>query len=258
MAAQLLDNPVMEVCETARVLIIGRSCIYVDGILQILDSSNAVGKVTRVEPGQPCMRYFIGEHPDILLIQQDAKKGPLDEYVAEMVSGYEGMRVLVFGESMSDELLFRVVSAGAHGYFNERMNGEHILQALQALRNGEYWVERRIMEKFISDRTVHDGMRNRVNLLGSRLTNRETEVLELVMEGLSTSEIADKIFLSHQGVKAHLTSLFRKFSVKNRPQLILTALNEISPVESLTRLVQQELQACRMTGRAALVNTTSV
>jgi DNA-binding CsgD family transcriptional regulator len=81
--------------------------------------------------------------------------------------------------------------------------------------------------------------------LSRRLTNREAEVLSLVMTGLSTSEIAERIFLSHQGVKAHLTTLFRKFEVKNRSQLILRALDEVSPVDSITRLVQDGLQASR-------------
>jgi DNA-binding CsgD family transcriptional regulator len=82
-------------------------------------------------------------------------------------------------------------------------------------------------------------------VLGERLTTRELEVLELVLQGLSTREIAERIFLSHQGVKAHLTTLFRKFNVKNRSQLILSALDEVSPVESITGIFQQGLHAYR-------------
>ena len=70
-------------------------------------------------------------------------------------------------------------------------------------------------------------------------------MLELVLQGLSTGEIAGRIFLSTQGVKAHLTTLFRKFNVKNRSQLILSALDEVSPVDSITGLFQQGLQAFR-------------
>jgi hypothetical protein len=78
------------------------------------------------------------------------------------------------------------------------------------------------------------------------------------MDGMPTSEIAERIFLSHQGVKAHLTSLFRKFKVKNRAQLILAALNEVSPVVHMTRLVQQELQAVRLAdGKASLTRDKS-
>jgi DNA-binding NarL/FixJ family response regulator len=125
------------------------------------------------------------------------------------------------------------------------MNGEHIIQALDAVSRGEYWIERHIMQRFISEQSILDSINARVRLLGKRLTHRELEVLELILQGLSTNEIAERIFLSHQGVKAHLTTLFRKFSVKNRSQLILSALDEVSPVDSITGLFQQGLQSFR-------------
>jgi DNA-binding NarL/FixJ family response regulator len=125
------------------------------------------------------------------------------------------------------------------------MSGDHILMAFNAVSNGQFWVERHVMERFINARSLHDSIFSRARSLGERLTTRELEVLQLVLQGLSTSEIANRIFLSHQGVKAHLTTLFRKFNVKNRPQLILTALDEVSPVDSITSIFQQGLQAYR-------------
>jgi DNA-binding NarL/FixJ family response regulator len=103
------------------------------------------------------------------------------------------------------------------------------------------------MERFITDRSLVEGVQSRVMALSERLTSREIEVLELIMMGLTTREIAERVFLSDQGVKAHLTTLFRKFDAKNRSQLILRALDEvISPVESITGLMQQGLQTARV------------
>ena len=238
----------------AHVLIIGQPGGYVDRITQILESSEETYAVSCITPIEPCSQYFVGGPPDILLIQDNAKPGQFEDFLAEMVTGYDTMRVIVFGQSMPDDYLFRIVDAGVHGYINERMSDEHILGAVNAVMAGKYWIERHVMEMFIASRSVRDHMRTRVTALGERLTNRETEVLSLVMEGLSTSEIADKVFLSHQGVKAHLTALFRKFNVRNRPQLILSALDEVSPVSQMTKLVQQELQTSRLSGAATAVS----
>ena len=101
------------------------------------------------------------------------------------------------------------------------------------------------MERLISDQSLLDTIQCRVRRLDGRLTLREAEVLELILQGLSTGEIAERIFLSNQGVKAHLTTLFRKFDVKNRSQLILAVLDEVGPVEGITALVCQSLQECR-------------
>jgi DNA-binding NarL/FixJ family response regulator len=246
MSAQI-SNRLEEVSKTTRrILIIARKDFFVDGIVHMLESSSDNNEVICVAPGAPCMSYFVGESPDFLFIQEKAKPEPFEDFVTEMVEGFPDMRLLVFGQSMSDEYLYRIICAGAHGYFNEKMSGEHMLQAVDTVSNGQYWVERHIMERFIDDCSFNDGIESRVKLMGNRLTNRETEVLELIMQGLSTSDIAEQIFLSHQGVKAHLTTLFRKFDVKNRSQLILRALDEASPVESLSQLFQQSLKACRV------------
>ncbi len=228
-----------------RTLIVARQDFFVDGIVRILKTSPAAGTVVCVGPGEPCTRHFVGGHPDFLLIQDNARPEPFEDFIREMVDGFPGMHLLVFGQSMSDDYLYRLIQAGAHGYFNERMTGEHIIQALGAVSRGEYWIERHIMQRFITEQSILDDINTRVRRLGERLTPRELEVLELVLQGLSTGEIAERIFLSHQGVKAHLTTLFRKFNVKNRSQLILCTLDEVSPVDSITGLFQQGLQAFR-------------
>lgn len=229
-----------------KTLIVARQDFFVDGIVRILRTSAVAGNIICVSPGEPCMKHFVGHYPDFLLIQENAKPEPFEDFVREMVEGFPDMRLLVFGQSMSDDYLYRIIQAGAHGYFNEKMNGDHILMALQAVRDGKFWVERHIMERFINASSLQESIYSRARVLGERLTTRELEVLELVLQGLSTGEIAERIFLSHQGVKAHLTTLFRKFNVKNRPQLILTALDEVSPVESITSIFQQGLQATRL------------
>lgn len=233
--------------QPTRILLIARRDLFVDGIIRILESIGDGMHVTCVDAGEPCARHFAGSYPDLLLLQEKSKPDPIEDFIHEMVEGFPGLRLLMFGQQMPDEYLYRVVRAGAHGYINEKMNGSHMAEAIEAVLEGRYWVERNIMERFISDRSMVDGVYTRVRELGERLTNRESEVLELVMQGLSTSEIAERVFLSHQGVKAHLTTLFRKFEVKNRSQLILSALNEISPVENITGLMQQGLQADRAT-----------
>lgn len=235
----------MEKKHRSRILIIGSKDFFVDGIVSILNASRVAASVTTVESSQPCMHHFVNDCPDVLLLQEDARPAPLERVVKELASGFSGMKILVFGQSMSDEFLYRIVRAGAHGYFNERMSGKHIVEAISAVTAGGYWVERHIMQRFIPENAIRDVIHSRVQDLGDRLTVRESEVLELILKGLSTAEIADTICLSHQGVKAHLTSLFRKFNVKNRSQLILRALDEVSPVDDITGLLQMGLQANR-------------
>ena len=246
MSAQVKKDPAFGTLPaTISVLINARRDFFLDGMIHILESAEIDIQVTCVEEGESCAPYFTGECPDLLLLQEKSTPGPFENFVREMVDGFPGLRIIAFGRSMTDDYLCRVIEAGARGYINEKMTGEHMVMAVDAVMQGRYWVERHIMEQIIEDRSIVDGIHARVNQLGDRLTTRESEVLELIMQGLSTGEIAERIFLSHQGVKAHLTTLFRKFKVRNRAQLILRVLDEVSPVESITGMMQQGLQAQR-------------
>lgn len=246
MLTQIKGRPVPDSRAGGKTLIIARQDFLVDGIVHILGNSEVVGNVTCISPGEPCMRHFVGNPPDFLLVQDDAKPSSMEDFIRGLAGSFPDMRILVFGQSMKDDYLYRIIQAGAHGYFNEKMNAEHILKGLKVVSNGHYWVERHILERFIGNRSMLDGIQERIQRLDDRLTLREAEVLELVLLGLSTGEIAERIFLSTQGVKAHLTTLFRKFEVKNRSQLILTVLDEVSPVDSITGLLREGLRECRL------------
>lgn len=242
-ASLVLEEDVTEGC---RILMIANRDLFAGGIIRLLEATEDDVTLTCLAPGEPCSRYFSGEYPDLLLLQHTSIPEPFEDFLRELVEGFPGLRLLIFGQAMSDDYLYRVIRAGAHGYINDKMNDHHVIEAIGAVRDGRYWVERHLMERFIADSSLVDGIHARVHSMSHRLTRRETEVLGLIMMGLSTSEIAERVFLSHQGVKAHLTTLFRKFGVRNRSQLILRTLDEVTPVDSITGLVRKGLQAARM------------
>jgi DNA-binding NarL/FixJ family response regulator len=225
----------------SKVLIAARKDIAVDGIVSILESPENTCLVSCVEPGLSCLRKLSASAPDILLVHTSAAPEPVGDFISSVLGEFPALRVLLFGNGMQDDYLFAAVSAGIHGYINERINGEHLARAIRAVARGEYWVERQLMARFIPASSTKTSIESRIEDLGKRLSSRENQVLALVMQGLPTKDIAERLFLSHQGVKAHLTNLFRKFGVKNRAQLILTVIDEVSPVGSLSGMVYEGL-----------------
>ena len=73
------------------------------------------------------------------------------------------------------------------------------------------------------------------------LTRRESEVLQRVLEGMSTRDIANDLNLSEQSIKLYLGRLFRKFGVTNRSQLILMTFQRVSPGGDIIRLFRKTL-----------------
>jgi len=82
-------------------------------------------------------------------------------------------------------------------------------------------------------------------VLNEQMTNRESDVFCLVMEGLSTREIAAQIHMSEPTVKQHLSRLFKKFDASNRSQLILSAFERVCPVTNMVKLFRRALDRRR-------------
>jgi DNA-binding NarL/FixJ family response regulator len=236
---QLVDRPGVA---KSKVLIAARKDTAIDGIVNTLESGENSCLVYCVEPDMSWLRKLSDIAPDILLIHTSAAAEPVGKFISGIVGEVPGLRVLLVGNGMQDDYLAEAVSAGIHGYINERMNAEHLTRAVRAVERGEYWVERHILVRLSAAGSLRKSIETRIEDLGKRFSSRENQVLALVMQGLPTRDIAERLFLSHQGVKAHLTNLFRKFGVKNRAQLILTVIDEVSPVGSLSGLVHDGLQ----------------
>lgn len=226
----------------SKILIAARQDIAVNGIVSILESSDNSCRVSCVEPGGSCMQTLSTTAPDILLIHSSLVPETVGEFIRGILGKFPDLRILLFGSGMSDDSLFVAVSAGIYGYINERMHGEHLTHAVRCVERGEYWVERHIMERFFSTGCINTSIRDSVQKLGQRLSRREAQVLVLIMQGLPTRDIAGQLCLSSQGVKAHITNLFRKFDVKNRAQLILSVFEEVSPVGSISGMLRAGLK----------------
>ncbi len=227
------------------ITIVARPDFSVDGMVSLLKNHQHRYHVTAVEPEVFSASLTKTHCPDVLLVNNNVNPGSMDDYFREIKQACKDTIVLLFGHGMDDNTLYMAMRAGARGYLNDKMRGDHLTTALDTVMDGGYWAERHILCQFISDKSAHDRVDDNVKLLSERLTAREMEVLELILKGMTTNEIAERIFLSHQGVKAHLTNLFRKFNVKNRAQLILTVLNEVSPLQQFSEIVEAGLKSAR-------------
>jgi DNA-binding NarL/FixJ family response regulator len=126
--------------------------------------------------------------------------------------------VVMLTVSRADEDLFAALRVGASGYLLKDIDPGRLPLALLGVLEGEAALPRRLvallMEEFRERRRRH-----RIPLLGRRsveLTDREWEVLDLMRKGLSTQEIADKLFISPVTVRTHVSAILRKLHVSSR------------------------------------------
>jgi DNA-binding NarL/FixJ family response regulator len=133
-----------------------------------------------------------------------------------------GLRIIVSGTGADDEAILKALAAGAKGYVDEGASAAEFVQAIRVVHQGSVWAPRRVMSIFIDRVTSSPGKifpAGRVNF-----TDREKEVLELLVAGRSNREIGQALQIEERTVKAHVAKLMRKVGVQNRIALSVHAI----------------------------------
>lgn len=135
----------------------------------------------------------------------------------EIARTLPGTAVVMLTASAEDADLFDSLRAGASGYLLKDTDPAVLVDELRSALEGESPLSRRmvsrIMEEFRSPATPRFSRRSRAS---ARLSAREWEVMELLGDGLSTDEVAQRLFLSPTTVRVHVSSVLRKLRVKDR------------------------------------------
>jgi len=129
--------------------------------------------------------------------------------------------VIVLSASEGPLEVRRALAAGALGYVPKSANPHTLLSALKLVLSGEVYVPPLLLDHIAVPRQT--GVNQNHEALDGRLTERQTEVLKLIVQGLSNKEIATALDLSEKTVKAHVTAIFRALNVVNRTQAAVAA-----------------------------------
>jgi DNA-binding NarL/FixJ family response regulator len=133
------------------------------------------------------------------------------------------LRLIVIGPEGNDELVMSSIIGGARAYLDSLAEPDMVRQALDVVISGSIWAPRRLLSKLI-DRLLAFPDTNRASV-NPQLTDRERQVLDLILMARSNREIARQLGIEERTVKAYVGSLMRKTGVDNRIELSMRALN---------------------------------
>ena len=144
----------------------------------------------------------------------------------QIMAGLKGLnpsvRIIATGSSQGDEMALRALCAGAKGFVDESASPEEFKEAIRVVSSGSVWASRQLLSKFIERvTTVPRNLRREEPLV---FTDREREVLHLLVSGHSNREIGNALGIEERTVKMHVAKLMRKAGVTNRIALSVHAL----------------------------------
>jgi DNA-binding NarL/FixJ family response regulator len=165
----------------------------------------------------------IATQPSVDIILLGAQTGQnLFDVMAGLKAARPDLRIIVTGTGADDESILKAVAAGAKGYVDEAAAPEEFIQAIRIVNQGSVWAPRRVLSMFIERVTSTPG---RIFPAGRvTFTDREKQVLELLVVGRSNKEIGSVLGIEERTVKAHVAKLMRKVGVQNRIALSVHAI----------------------------------
>jgi DNA-binding NarL/FixJ family response regulator len=162
---------------------------------------------------------------DIVLCDLRIRSDSGIDLCRELLRRWPEQAVVIFTVYDDEQYLFQALRTGARGYLLKQLSGEELVHQLRAVCRGEIVVDPAIAGRVaLSAARLHAGEFWPGAHLG--LSQRESEVLELVCQGLSNKAIAQRLVVGDETVKSHLSSIYRKLEIRDRAQAVAVALRE--------------------------------
>lgn len=205
------------------VLLVDDESLVRAGLRAIIDAEPDLAVVGEAADGAEVVPLVKRSGPDVVLM--DVRMPAVDgiqatRLVLERIP--EPPRVLVLTTFENDEYVYGALRAGAGGFLLKRARPDEILQAIRVVAVGESLLFPAAIRD-LAARYGEVGRRGRDALSDADLTEREAEVLRLMAQGLSNSEIGERMFVGLQTVKTHVGNVLAKLGARDRTQAVIAA-----------------------------------
>ena len=158
---------------------------------------------------------------DLVLLGSRAGQNLFD-VMASLKAARPDLRIIVTGSGIDEETILKAIASGAKGYVDEAATPAEFVQAIRIVNQGSVWAPRRVLSMFIERVSSSPG---RIFPAGRvTFTDREKEVLEMLVAGRSNKEIGAALGIEERTAKAHVAKLMRKVGVQNRIALSVHAI----------------------------------
>lgn len=205
-----------------RVLICDDQWIVCEGLEAILDNVPGLEVVGCANDGAEALEKVGQLHPDVVLMDLNMPVMNGVQATQQITARYPEVRVLVLTTYGADEWVFDALRSGAIGYLLKGTPRENLIAAVKGTAAGESHIDPKVAGKLLKSVSQQQDPAERSMLL-AKLSARELDVLRLLAQGLSNTDIAKRLFLSHGTVRNYVSAILTKLNVEDRTQAALLA-----------------------------------
>jgi DNA-binding NarL/FixJ family response regulator len=192
---------------TLRVLVVDEHPVVRQGVRALLERGFDSAEVTDASSLQAALDDMGTNHPDVTIVDPWRAGGEVETILTTLTSKF-GSPIVVFTADGGARLLSDALKAGVKGYVRKDSPGEDLVRAIQAARDGEFYVDPALSSTIVLD----EGDKT--------LSDRQREILQMLADGMQTEAVAIKLGLSTETVRTHTKRILAKLAADTRTQAV--------------------------------------
>lgn len=197
---------------TVRVLVVDDHPVVRDGLASMLETQDDIEVVGQAANGASAVAAYTALRPDVLVLDLRMPKMDGFEAATRVIAADPAAQILIMTTYDGDEDIFRCLRLGAKGYLVKDVPFEEILTAIRVVGGGGQYTSHQVAAKALR-RSAQTG-----------LTQRELDVLPLLVEGRSNKEIARRLNMGEETVKSHVKAILAKLDAISRTDAVTIAM----------------------------------
>lgn len=210
--------------KTNKIILVDDHKLFRDGLKFVINQIDGMEVIAEASNGLEFLELLEENKPDLVLM--DISMPELDGVQAtrQAIEKYPNIKILVISMYCDEEYYYQMIQAGVMGFVLKESGKNELENAITAILSGENYFSQKLLKEIIVNINSPLKSKKPQVTLDNNLTKRELEVLQCIVEGLSNSQIAEKLYISIRTVEGHKSNLINKTGVKNTISLVMYAL----------------------------------
>jgi len=206
--------------ENKNILIIDDHALFREGLKSIIGRDNRFKVVGEAGNGREGLRMAKKLKPDVVLVDISLPDRSGIQLTSEIRTLLPESHIMIVSMHSKIDCIAEAFQAGAKGYVVKESAGERLLQGLEAVGKGEYFLDSSVSHEVVKKLMKFPLKEAKItDVAYGTLTPREQEVMRLLAEGLATKEVAEKLFISPKTVENHRANIMKKLDLHSSLEL---------------------------------------
>lgn len=200
-----------------KILVVDDHQILIDGITAMLQDLPGYDVVGKALDGISALTFLENNAIDIVITDLYMPKMTGIELTHKVKKAYPNIKVIALSVSYDVSIVHDLMDAGISGFILKTIGRDELIEAITTISSGKLYFSREVSNEILRSLSNKNNEETEENY---RLTDREIEILKLISQELSNSEIAERLFISERTVETHRKNIYRKTNTKTIVGLI--------------------------------------